>query len=63
MASYSLFIITVINIQGFVTFDEEEHAQKALQDLGRDTTICGKRIDIQPARGKGLPLFNLQHLL
>ncbi|CBY33879.1 unnamed protein product [Oikopleura dioica] len=35
---------------GFVTFDEEEHAQKALQDLGRDTTICGKRIDIQPAR-------------
>jgi len=37
---------------GFVTFDEEEHAQKALQDLGRDTTICGKRIDIQPARGK-----------
>jgi len=35
---------------GFVTFDEEEDAQKALEDLGKDTRICGKRIDIQPAR-------------
>ena len=38
-------------IQGFVTFDEEDDAQKALDDLGKDTRLCGKRVDIQPARG------------
>jgi len=36
---------------GFVTFDEEDDAQKALDDLGKDTRLCGKRVDIQPARG------------
>ena len=53
-------LISEIIIKGFVTFDEEEDAQKALDDLGKDTRLCGKRIDIQPARGNLkfiVPLF------
>ena len=57
MVSDFLLRFSEINIKGFVTFDEEEDAQKALGDLGKDTRLCGKRIDIQPARG------NLKFLL
>ncbi|CAG5105241.1 Oidioi.mRNA.OKI2018_I69.chr1.g1953.t2.cds [Oikopleura dioica] len=35
---------------GFVTFDEEEDAERALDSLERNAKLCGYRVDIKPAR-------------
>ncbi|CAG5105240.1 Oidioi.mRNA.OKI2018_I69.chr1.g1953.t1.cds [Oikopleura dioica] len=38
---------------GFVTFDEEEDAERALDSLERNAKLCGYRVDIKPARVRG----------